>query len=1101
MSTRVPTADQLPEGVLELDSKQRISYVNGAACRLLQIPDSSTIAGRYFIELFPQDVRVQLHELIESLANASTPKTPRRIRLGQSFLRLTFSPLSSGAHEGTIVLVHDVTADTVRADELHRRNQELERRLQALQSIKDLSAHIDYPYGYPETLRAILYLISDLVQMEAAAALIQNNGECMIHIHLNQPVSQEAVEWIQLELIERHQENTQQTLDRNEVLIHFSGSAAISNLNPYKSFHSTIYIPLTTANSKGMIGCFTTGPQAFSDFDRKWLDMIVDLTSKSVISLKDLIDAERQKMQGVVESMVDGVLVADQSGEIVMINGAAKRMLHISRKEDTVTKKYLEESLGFYPFRLTTGLVQKPGTTATIQEEVRVFDKTLHSVLSPVCNVSGERTGTLVVLRDISEQKTQEERKSEFLSVISHELRTPLASIGGSVDLVLKNVLGQISDKQRRYLELAKDSCEKLNLVIDDLLDLSKFERGKMEIIMEPISLMNLVEEVVLKFQPFAMEKEITIKLDRVDRETSIYGDLNRLVQVMNNLLSNAIKFTPPAGEIEIGVFLPNGMPPHIGVSVKDTGPGIQVEDVERVFDKFEQVQRSNTRKVGGTGLGLAISRSIIEAHKGKIWVESRPGQGAKFIFLLPVEKRSAFASEVYADLTQPNIHEEISAVIMSEDPATSYLLKGILLERGFKASIPETLQEGLLLIRNQIPQLILVDLKPEESSRDLINILSHDPETTHIPVIVFSGRSIEDDEDWSSNVMVAKKPIEMHQFLQIMSQALARIRGGDLRKKIMVVDDDTALRMICREALEYQKYEVIEARDGARALEQLKRHKPDLILLDIMLPGIDGTKIAQIIKSNMATSHIPIIFLTAKDQTEDKVKALKAGGNDYLVKPFDSTELGARIEAILQRTEEELYSSPTTKLPGSVTIEREINRLITLQQKFALCYLDLDNLKSYNDIYGYAKADGVVRQIGDIIRETVLKLGTSSDFVGHVAGDDFVFITKPELADRICLSIIQRFDQIIPFFYKEQDRERGYIEAVDRYGDWRKFPVMSISIACLTNEETKVTDHIQIAALAADFKRMAKAVTGSAYIRNGKRIIGRGMREPKANA
>src|SRR5262249_10896890 len=157
-----------------------------------------------------------------------------------------------------------------------------------------------------------------------------------------------------------------------------------------------------------------------------------------------------------------------------------------------------------------------------------------------------------------------------------------------------------------------------------------------------------------------------------------------------------------------------------------------------------------------------------------------------------------------------------------------------------------------------------------------------------------------------------------------------------------------------------------------------------------------------------------------------------------------DSMELGARIETILERSEQELAASPTTKLPGSVSIEKEINRLLTQGEKFALCYLDLDNLKAYNDAYGYAKADGVVRQTGDILRETVVQLGDAHDFVGHIAGDDFVMITVPERADQLCNAIIDRFDHIIPYFYTTEDRERGFIEADDRYGERRRFPIMS---------------------------------------------------------
>ena len=820
----------------------------------------------------------------------------------------------------------------------------------------------------------------------------------------------------------------------------------------------------------------------------KRTENIIVLVSDTV-TVMDLVEVERKKIRAMLESMVDGVLMTDQNDEILVMNQAAKKILHVSRKEDSVTKKYFQDTLGFYPFRLTKGLVHKTALQATIKEEIKVFDKTLHSIVSPVYDPEGNQTGTVVVLRDITDQKEMEERKSDFLSVISHELRTPLASIGGSLDLVLDNVVGAINEKQRRYLELAKDSCHKLNIVIDDLLDISKFEKGRMEIHMEPISITQLVEEVAEKFQLSAIEKDIVIKIEKPAQDAKVFGDYNRLVQVMNNLLSNAIKFTPPHGEIEIRIFLPRVLSPHVGISVKDTGPGISAEDLERVFDKFEQVRQTETRKIGGTGLGLAISRSIIEAHKGKIWAESKPDEGARFIFLLPVEKRAAAAPEIYAEMTQSQPQEEIHASIIAADADSAYLMKSILLEKGLHVSLSYSAQDGFETIRKKPPQLIILDLDLDPSSGiQLVDILSHDSETANLPIILFSRNEPEKILPFP-NVIFIRKPVEINPFLHALSTAMLKIRGGDKRKKILLVDDDESLRMIAREALQYQNYIVIEASDGNQALELLRVHKPDLILLDIMLPGIDGLKIAQIVKSNISTSHTPVIFLTAKGQTEDKVRALKAGGDDYLVKPFDSTELAARIESILDRTEKELSASPTTRLPGSVMIEKEINQLLQHQSHFGLCYLDLDNLKSFNDAYGYAKADAVVRQTGDIIRETVLRLGHSTDFVGHIAGDDFIFITRPELSDQICMSIIERFDQIIPYFYNPEDRQKGYIETADRYGVWRKIPLLSISVVCLTNERQKLTDHVQIAMLAADLKRMAKTIAGSVYIRDGERI------------
>ena len=1086
----------LPQGIMELDSDHRITSVNYAACKLLSMTESGII-GKKITDLFLSEGQERLRTTLQRLSSGEAQTVQEPFLVENHSIKISLSPLlSSGSFNGAVVSLLDATAEVLRTEELNRQNrqlqqmkQELERRLTAMQTIHRLSSEIEYPYGSSEILEAILRFLHELINLQVASAMIKVGDVTTLHVFLKEDVGEENLNSIKTQMIEKSNPVPESRPDPAKILYHFSGVAASTDatLGPIRS---SLFLPLKMEEKPAaIIGCFSRQPNAFSYFDEQLLSIFVNMTFHAVANMKNLVDAERIKMQAMVESMVDGVLMADQNDEIVIMNQAAKKILRVSRREDSITKKYFQETLGFYPFRLTKGLVHKNALQATIKEEIKVFDKTLHSIVAPVYDVEGQHTGTVVVLRDITEQKELEERKNDFLSIISHELRTPLASIGGSLDLVLENVVGQINEKQQRYLELAKNSCQKLNLVIDDLLDISKFEKGKMQMAMDPISIVQLVDEVAEKFQPSAMEKQIILKLEKPAQDVRIYGDYNRLVQVMNNLLSNAIKFTPQQGEIEIRIFTPKVMSPHIGVSVKDTGPGIRAEDLERVFDKFEQVRRSDTRKIGGTGLGLAISRNIIETHKGKIWAESKPGEGAKFIILLPVEKRASIAPEIYEESADSGAAGEIHAILIAADADTAYLLKGILLERGIRVTLSYNAQEGFSLVRQMAPQMMLVDLDLEDSSgSQLIEILSHDPETTAIPIIAFSrGDSLQTSP--FSNVLHVQKPIEMNHFLQALSNSLQKIRGGDKRRKILLIDDDPNMRMITREALQYQNYLVVEAVDGAQALEQLKYHRPDLILLDVMLPDIDGFQIAQIIRSNITTSHIPIVFLTAKGQTEDKVKALKAGATDYLVKPVDSTELAARIETIVERTEAELSASPTTKLPGSVAIEKEINQLISQRAKFALCYLDLDNLKSYNDEYGYAKADAVVKQTGDIIRETVLRMGHPTDFVGHIAGDDFVFITQADLADSICIKIIERFDQIIPFFYRQEDRARGYIEARDRFGVWRKFAILSVSVVCVTNEEQELLDHVQIATLAAEFKREAKAIDGSCYVRNGKTI------------
>jgi diguanylate cyclase (GGDEF)-like protein len=233
-----------------------------------------------------------------------------------------------------------------------------------------------------------------------------------------------------------------------------------------------------------------------------------------------------------------------------------------------------------------------------------------------------------------------------------------------------------------------------------------------------------------------------------------------------------------------------------------------------------------------------------------------------------------------------------------------------------------------------------------------------------------------------------------------------------------------------------------------------------------------------------------PLIFLSAKGETADKVRAFRSGAEDYIVKPFDSAELVARVAKALERQARELGASPTTQLPGADAIEAEIDRRIHDQSQPAVCcYLDLDNLKAFNDYYGYAKADGVIRQTGDLMRDIVGRVGAPGDFIGHIAGDDFVLVVSAETADKVCTAICDRFDQLIPLYYNRDDRARGYIEAKDRWGTLRRFPIMTVSIAAVSL--TGVGTFAEVAVRAADGKKLAKSLPGSTYVRDGAVIIG----------
>lgn len=234
-----------------------------------------------------------------------------------------------------------------------------------------------------------------------------------------------------------------------------------------------------------------------------------------------------------------------------------------------------------------------------------------------------------------------ERLKSEFISIVSHELRTPITSIKSSLDMMISGRMGEITDAQGNFLNLAKRNVDRLSGIINDLLDLSKIEAGKMEYRFEPCNILEPIKFVISSFEHLAQKKEISLKLDAEKENYEICADSGRLEQIVTNLVSNAIKFTPEKGRIKVKIEETDGL---IKVSIADSGIGIKEEDMPKVFDKFQQIENSLDRKVGGTGLGLPIAKQLIEAHGGEIWFESEYQKGTTFIFTIPIMREDIYA-------------------------------------------------------------------------------------------------------------------------------------------------------------------------------------------------------------------------------------------------------------------------------------------------------------------------------------------------------------------------------------------------------------------------------------------------------------------------
>ena len=301
---------------------------------------------------------------------------------------------------------------------------------------------------------------------------------------------------------------------------------------------------------------------------------------------------------------------------------------------------------------------------------------------------------------------------------------------------------------------------------------------------------------------------------------------------------------------------------------------------------------------------------------------------------------------------------------------------------------------------------------------------------------------------------------------------------------KILVVDDEDHIRRILKFQLEKHQYRVVEAENGEIALELVRREAPDLVILDLMMPKLDGFETCMRIRKNFQTAQIPIIMLTAKSELPDKIKGLQDGANDYLTKPYSNEELLLRVRNVLEWSLKQKEANPLTGLPGNRAIEKELQRRIENKEPFAFLYLDIDNFKPYNDHYGYQRGDEAILFLADIVTESVNSLGGANDFVGHIGGDDFVVITSPARAEFISRHIIDEFDKGSLILLNEEDIRRGYMEMRNRLGEIRRMPLMSLTVALVMDEETKLKHYAQVNDLASELKRYGKGLSGSVVVR-----------------
>jgi len=303
-------------------------------------------------------------------------------------------------------------------------------------------------------------------------------------------------------------------------------------------------------------------------------------------------------------------------------------------------------------------------------------------------------------------------------------------------------------------------------------------------------------------------------------------------------------------------------------------------------------------------------------------------------------------------------------------------------------------------------------------------------------------------------------------------------------KERILIIDDDPDIRDVLNLSLS-EHYTISQATNGKEGLEMVKIKNPDLIITDYNMPVMNGPEFCRLLRRDILLRHLPVIMLTGKSETRDMVTGIESGADDYLVKPFEPETLLARIRMILIRTVRSLDANPLTHLPGNSSIMEEFQTYLENGKPFAVGYADLDKFKIYNDKYGFEHGDEIIRSLARILIDATQQFCGQEAFVGHIGGDDFVFICDDDKADAISQNIIDAFDQLSPSFYNDMDRAAGFITGVDRQGNAVKTGLVSVSIGIVSNVNQRITHVAQIGELGAELKKFAKSVGKSNFQRD----------------
>ena len=608
---------------------------------------------------------------------------------------------------------------------------------------------------------------------------------------------------------------------------------------------------------------------------------------------------ESTKSQAILTSIGDGVVVNNAEGRTILVNPAAERILDKSAEEldgqdyqglfSVFNTEGRQEAIAAMEVLLNAPPADLPKAfKMTLEFERRI----VYAHLSPVLTQRGDFLGVVTILRDVTKEVEADRTKSEFVSTVSHELRTPMTAIKGYADLLHAGAVGPINEEQERFLSIIQHNADRLTALINDLLDISRVETGRARFDPRPVQVGDVIADVVNALAGQAKAKQQKLTYEVVGGLSDLMGDRDRLNQVLTNLVGNAIRYTPKGGEIEVRAYPVEGA---VRVDVRDTGIGISSEDLGCIFERFYRASHPMVQEASGSGLGLAIAKMFVEMHGGRVWVESEEGKGSTFTILLPLPVHKEQES---LRLPPRLIARTRTVLVVEDEPDIAKLIKIQLENGGYQVCSLGNGPAVVPWVEDKKPDLIMLDLLlPDMSGLEILRALKSNLVTADIPVIVMTIVP-DDGVAWNLGIVdYLTKPVPTADLLRSVEKALT------WQGRVLIVDDDEDTVGLLSAAMRQIGFTPLVAANGYEALAMTRRHRPDLIILDLRLPGMDGYEAVTHLKRDGVTQTIPIIAISAHavnvDQERKRLVAL--GAASFLPKPFSIGELLDEIESALK--------------------------------------------------------------------------------------------------------------------------------------------------------------------------------------------------------